>query len=908
MLAALLLAGLAVGVANVQAATLFYGPPYTIPSGMWDNPRFPSIAALDAAAWARYRSIWGPAGWPNCWRTVTPSANGRQTNSFGLWCVHGQCSGCGAIVGTLYREDPFKNPGPPQCGVGNPINPGTGNKYQQERDWAEPGGGLLSFVRHYNSSVAVAGADLGARWRHHFARSVYAPNGLTDALVMVYRADGRVLLFRRSGASYAADADTPERLTPLTGVGGVHVGWRLVSGEETETFDAGGRLTGVTTLAGRSLSLSHDAGGRLTRVEGQDGRALVFSHDANGRLATLTTPDLRVIRYAYDDSGRLATVAHPDASGTGTVTRRYHYENTALPQALTGISDENGARHATWAYDAQGRGVLSEHAGQAGKVTLRYLADGSTEVAEFQDETAPNTPTVTRRQTYTQVLGVVRTASNSRQCAACGTTTAASTYDANGNVASITDFVGNRTCYAYDLTRNLETRRLEGLRSSEACATALVTPPARPDVRIVTTTWHADFRQPLSRVEPGRTTTWVYDAAGRETARTLTDTTVVPHVARTVTTEWHVEGALTGRIRRVDGPRTDVNDVTTYAYYTDTTAVHAPGDLAAVTNAAGHVTHFTRYDGAGRVLEAIDANGVVTHYTWHPRGWLASLTVAGATTTFGYDGVGQLIDLRLPTGEAVRYRYDAAHRLTGLTDALGQEVGFDLDLAGNRRAVTVRESVGGALVQRETRRYDTLGRLSELLSAAGVRTTWTHDAAGRPSAMTVGEGAAAVSTTFVHDALDRLTRVTDALAGVTTTAYDAQDAVTRVVTPNGAATGFTVNGFGEAREERSPDRGTLTRVFDAAGNRVAETDARGITTGYAYDGLNRLTAIDRPGATEDVSLTWDAATGCTHGVGRLCAVTDASGVHRFAYDARGNRVRHEHTLLGVSYVHTAAFD
>ena len=35
------------------------------------------------------------------------------------------------------------------------------------------------------------------------------------------------------------------------------------------------------------------------------------------------------------------------------------------------------------------------------------------------------------------------------------------TYDANGNIASKTDFNGNRTTYSYDLTRNLETSRTE---------------------------------------------------------------------------------------------------------------------------------------------------------------------------------------------------------------------------------------------------------------------------------------------------------------------------------------------------------------------------------------------------------------------------------------------------------------
>ena len=47
---------------------------------------------------------------------------------------------------------------------------------------------------------------------------------------------------------------------------------------------------------------------------------------------------------------------------------------------------------------------------------------------------------------------------------------------------------------------------------------------------------------------------------------------------------------------------------------------------------------------------------------------------------------------------------------------------------------------------------------------------------------------------------------------------------------------------------------------------------------------------------------------CRFGVGRLCAITDASGTHTFAYDARGNRVEQVHTVMAVSYRHARSFD
>lgn len=56
----------------------------------------------------------------------------------------------------------------------------------------------------------------------------------------------------------------------------------------------------------------------------------------------------------------------------------------------------------------------------------------------------------------------------------------------------------------------------------------------------------------------------------------------------------------------VNSPRTDLTDLTTHAYYPDTTVDHRRGDLMRVTNALGQVANFARYDGARRLLEAVD--------------------------------------------------------------------------------------------------------------------------------------------------------------------------------------------------------------------------------------------------------------------------------------------------------------
>lgn len=55
----------------------------------------------------------------------------------------------------------------------------------------------------------------------------------------------------------------------------------------------------------------------------------------------------------------------------------------------------------------------------------------------------------------------------------CGASASSLTYDANGNVATRKDFNGKLTSYSYDLTRNLETQRKEGLNGDASVPTRI---------------------------------------------------------------------------------------------------------------------------------------------------------------------------------------------------------------------------------------------------------------------------------------------------------------------------------------------------------------------------------------------------------------------------------------------------
>ncbi|MEQ1890558.1 MAG: RHS repeat protein, partial [Alphaproteobacteria bacterium] len=108
---------------------------------------------------------------------------------------------------------------------------------------------------------------------------------------------------------------------------------------------------------------------------------------------------------------------------------------------------------------------------------------------------------------------------------------------------------------------------------------------------------------------------------------------------------------------------------------------------------------------------------------------------------------------------------------------------------------------------------------------------------------------------------------------------------------------------------RAPDRGVTDIVFDARGLITQQTDARGIVSTFTYDAAGRVLTRSFPSApAENVAYVYDATAGGNKGVGRLTSLTDASGAHAYAYDARGNVILETRTIAGLGYVTGFAYD
>jgi RHS repeat-associated protein len=790
---------------------------------------------------------------------------------------------------------PAKQPGSPSnpkpsCEAGNPINGGSGVKRQRETDF---GISTLGFTRTFASYVTWQYGDvLGRAWSSnlHSKRVTFIPGtGGAVNTAEVERGDSRHYVFTwiQSQSKWTNSGDIVDRLTEQVDGQGNPVSWNYydAASDNTEQYNAAGQIITLTTREGLVTTFGYNGSNQLTNVTDAFGRALSFIYDGSGRVNHMTDPAGGAYDYTYDANNNLISVTYPADSQGQRKTRIYSYENASFPNALTGITDENGWRFATYAYDANGLAIQSKHQAAAGVDVNTYSFNYATLFSDTQPQaqTIVTDPLGTARTyTLTTVYGAVATTATSQPCPSCGNSNfSAFTYDGNGNLSSRTDFNNKKVCYWYDTTRNLETTRVEGMLSSETCTT---TPPNRPDVRKITTTWNATYRLPATIVEPApggtKTTTFTYDTSGNLTQKS----TVAPKndgsgTNITRTTNWSY-GTL-GRVATATDPN---GKITTYTYYADNDpTLGKRGQVATITNPASHVTSITAYDANGRALSITDPNGLVTALTYDSRGRLTSRTVGTETTTYAYDGVGQLTLVTLPDGSTLAYTYDGAHRLTQIADGLGNRIAYTLDAMGNRIAEQAYDP-GNNLQRARSRTYDALNRLQQDLGALNQTTTYAYDNNSNLTTLTDPLNHATGNT---YDALNRLTQVLDPANGITQYTYDGTNNLTQVTDPRGLATIYTYDGLNNLTKLVSPDTGTTTSTFDAAGNLLTKLDARGVTATYTYDTINRATQIvySKSGTpSETHSFTYDSGANAK---GRLTQVTDPAATTSWTYTSQG---------------------
>ena len=810
--------------------------------------------------------------------TLTFSADGTQLSG-------PMASSCPTATYTLSRSDisgkltgdPLDTPG---CTTGecpcqtDPINIGTGNVFTQVTDYETAGPNRLGFTRYYNSLPVPAtnAVTLGAHWRSTYDRYL----AISATSVAAERPDGLVAAFTLTAGVWKPD--------PFIDLLLVQSGttWTLTDRNDTvETYKqpatGPARLTTIQARNGYTQTLQYAADDTLLTVTDSFGRVLQFGYQ-NGLLHTLATPDSLVLTYGYDSSGASAGVTDRLVSvsySTSPVTSQsYHYAQAGLPFGLTGLTDEDGNTYQSWTYDATGRGTSSQRG-------TGSTADLTQVVYDDTNWFRTITNSLGAKETYKFAWnsGGVPILLEIDRAAAGAAPAAAKTfgYDANFYIASQTDWNGNLTTY---------------VNEARGLPTSITEASGTPQARTTTITYLATFHLPTKVVKPGVTADLTYDTNGNLLTRTLTDTTTttVPYSTNGTKRTWTYTWS-NGLLASAKGPRTDVSELTSFAY-------DASGTLIKTINALGQQTQVTQHTGGGLPQTLVDPNGVTTQLAYDGRLRLTSSTTntaAGALTTqYAWDATGNLVSATLPDGSRVTNTYDTAHRQTAITDLFGQKTAYTLDTLGDRTLVNVTNA-SNTVRRTRSDSFDPLGRLLQDTGGAGQVTKYTYDNNGNP--LTVTDPLNRV-TTQAFDALNRLFKVTNPANGITTTTFDAHNRPLSVTVPNGVVTTYVYNGFGDLIQQTSPVTGATVYRYDLAGNLTQRVDATGAVTDYTYDALDRvLAATDPADAAENVAYVYDQP-GRGFGIGRLTSVTDAVGTLSRTYDELGN-------LLSESRIHGA---
>ncbi|AOS65113.1 RHS repeat-associated core domain-containing protein [Actinoalloteichus hymeniacidonis] len=316
----------------------------------------------------------------------------------------------------------------------------------------------------------------------------------------------------------------------------------------------------------------------------------------------------------------------------------------------------------------------------------------------------------------------------------------------------------------------------------------------------------------------------------------------------------------------------------------------------------GRLLYFTALPGSGNRLPLVSVEHLTGHRIqiehdpqglprtlWHSSGQRVSIDISDhrvtrlrlfasenaepvTITRYGYDRLGNLVEVYNSSGLPYRFSYDDARRIIGWQDRGETWYRYEYDADGRCiRTTGVDGRVSGVF------HYDRDRLITTYTDALGGTKVFHLNDLGQVLAETDTLGN---TTTFGWDQWDRLLTRTDALGNTTRQEWDAEGNLVLVVHPDGTRTQTVFNEMGLPVRTIEPGDAVHRWEYDPWGKLLAETDATGATITYGYDEMARSTTIR------------DALGGVTQ------TIHDARGLLIGRVDEMGNRTTYELDALG----------
>lgn len=442
------------------------------------------------------------------------------------------------------------------------------------------------------------------------------------------------------------------------------------------------------------------------------------------------------------------------------------------------------------------------------------------------------------------------------------------TYDAAGNLTSITDMAGYQTTFIYDADHYMVRKTTEG----KAVNFSWVPRGVGAGKRLSSVT---DIGGTANFAFSGGATTRT-SAGGRSTGYTGNENGQVTTISDPM---GHVRSV--GYTGSLPTSYTDANGKATAMEYDD------KGRLTRQTDPERNVFQFEYDATTGNLAQHITPDGT-WNYTYDADD---NLTVAtspmGHQTTYAYDGNGQITSVTDDNGNAIAFTYDDFGNITTVTDQLSKTTTYEYDSYGLQCA-----AITDARGKTKTLSYDGNDRLTEFGSNSGT-VTITYDAF-HPYSVT---NETAQTTEVARNVMGALTSLIPPLNNVTSYVYDDDNRLEKVVDGNGRITRFEYDAAGRKTAETDPAGLTTHFEYDSEGNLLEIRDARSAQTSFTYDGNNRLVRITYASGHQ-VNYTRD-------GMGRIDAMTNGrSQAVDFVYDNDGRMTNRNLGGGGPNYQYT----
>ena len=403
------------------------------------------------------------------------------------------------------------------------------------------------------------------------------------------------------------------------------------------TYDPQGRLTTIAQGA-RQSTIAYDGSGRPSALTDANARTVTFGYDAADRVTTQTLPDLRTIGFGYDANSNVTALTPPGRPAHAFTHTPVDLTASYTPPAIAGtgatgyLFNVDKQPTAIQRPDAQTTGFGYDMAGRLSDVTfsrgtLQYTYDAAGRVATLADPGG-----VGLTFTYDGALPLGEAWS--------GPITGAVTRTFSNDFDVATERVNNAfdVAFGYDADRLLT--QAGSLTIGRDPATGLVTGTTLGST--TETFEHSAFGE-LSRHTSEVTVTNVFDV--QITRDNLGRITRRIEVIDTITRVFEYGYDLAGRLAVVQ-----LNGSLLVAYTYDSN-----GNRLTAQTQTGIVS--ATYDAQDRLLTYDNAS-----YTYTANGELATKTVAGQTTTYVYDTLGNLIQVTKPNGTIITYMVDGRGR------------------------------------------------------------------------------------------------------------------------------------------------------------------------------------------------------------------------------------------------------